>query len=315
MANDLTAFFNSMAGAFQEANRVLRPQAAFLTGNNGMPIIYNEVRSEPMARYKKVTLQVPNTPGDAVDAITVKPTAASLNADPTEISLDFMPAWGFELSSLEELTVMSPTQVRSAYVDEAIVKITRAANKRIADIFTPTNFSLAGNVSGAAGKGVTLADFTTMFGVLGNRDVPVEDEGNLYFVANTDTYTGLLKDPEWREAAKIGDARATNQIRTGVLPLTYGAMPLRDNQVAHTTGQPPNHPYSAYFHKYAAALVTAPLPAPEATVQYSYETFGPLTILIAVRYVPDQPRHELWFHTLMGVKPFRKTHAVIHTAA
>lgn len=313
MANDLTPFFNNMAGAFQEANRVLKPQAAFLTGDNGMPIIYNEVRSEPMARYKKVTLQVPNTPGDAVNAITTKPTAANLSAEPTEIQLDFMPAWGFEISSLEELTVMSWSQVRAAYVDEALGKITRAGNKRIADIFTPTNFSLAGNVSGAAGKGVTLDDFTTMFGVLGNRDVPVEDEGNLFFVGNTKTYTGLLKDPEWREAAKVGDARATNQIRSGVLPLTYGAIPLRDNQMPNDGAQTPKD-LSVYFHRNAAALVTAPLPAPEATVQYSYETFGPLTILIAVRYVPDQPRHELWFHALMGVKAWRKTHAVIHTA-
>ena len=73
MANAIDSFFNTMAGAFQEANRVLKPQATFLTGNNGSPTVYTDIRSEPMAKYKKVTLQVPNTPGNAVDAITVKP--------------------------------------------------------------------------------------------------------------------------------------------------------------------------------------------------------------------------------------------------
>lgn len=311
MANSIDSFFNNMAGAFTEANRVLKPQAAFLTGDNGMPLIYNEVRSEPMARFKKVTLQVPNTVGDAVNAITNVPAVTPLTNAATDVTLDFMPAWGFELTSLEEVTAASATQLRNAYVDEAITKITRACNKRIADLFTATTFTTAGNVTGAAGKGVSLSDFTKMFGTLAKRDVPVEDAGKLWFVANSDIYASLLNDAEWREAAKVGDARATNQIRSGVLPLTYGAYPLRDNQMPNAAA---NSPFSAYFHQRAAAMVTAPLPSPEATVAYSYESFGPLTILITIKYVPEQPHHELWFHTLMGCVAWRKDHAVIHTA-
>lgn len=311
MPNSIDSFFNNMAGAFQEANRVLRPQSTFLTGNNGSPTVYTDVRSEPMAKFKKVTLQVPNTPGNAVDAITIKPTPASLVADPTEIQLDYMPAWGFELSSLEELTAASASQLRQGYVDEAITKLTRAANKYIADKFTVANYSKAGNVTGTAGKGVALNDFTSMFGVLAGRDVPVDDNGKLFFAAHSNIYTGLLKDAEWREAAKVGDSRAQNQIGTGVLPITYGAMPLRDNQMPSPTAGAYT---SAYFHERAFALVTAPLPAPEATVAYSYETFGPLTILITIQYTADQPKHTLWFHTLMGGKPWRIDHAVLHTS-
>lgn len=310
MPNSIDSFFNNMAGAFTEANRVLKPQAAFLTGDNGMPLIYHEVRSEPAARFKKVTLQVPNTVGDAVDAITNVPTVTPLTNAATDVQLDFMPAWGFELTSLEEVTAASPSQLRNAYVDEAITKLTRACNKKIADLFTPTVFNTAGNVTGTAGKGVSLSDFTKMYGVLGKRDVPVDDAGKLWFVANSDTYSGLLNDAEWREAAKVGDARATNQIRSGVLPLTYGAYPLRDNQMPQAAA---NSPFSAYFHQRAAAMITAPLPSPEATVAYSYESFGPLTILITIKYVPEQPHHELWFHTLMGAVAWRKDHAVIHT--
>lgn len=311
MANSIDSFFNSMAGAFQEANKVLKPQGTFLMGNNGQPTVFTDVRSEPMAKYKKITLQVPNTPGNAVDAITTKPTPASLVADPTEISLDFMPAWGFELSSLEEITVASASQLRQAYVDEAVTKIVRAANKYIADKFTVANYSTAGNVTGAAGKGVALNDFTTMFGVLAGRDVPVDDTGKLFFSAHSSIYTGLLKDSEWRDASKVGDSRAQNQIGSGVLPITYGAMPLRDNQMP----SPAAGTYtSAYWHERAFALVTAPLPAPEATVAFSYESFGPLTILITIQYTADQPKHTLWFHTLMGGKPWRKDHAVLHTS-
>jgi len=311
MANSIDSFFNSMAGAFQEANKVLKPQGTFLSGNNGQPTVFTDVRSEPMAKYKKVTLQVPNTPGNAVDAITTKPTPASLVADPTEISLDFMPAWGFELSSLEEVTVASASQLRMSFVDEAVTKIVRAANKYIADKFTVANYSTAGNVTGAAGKGVSLSDFTSMFGVLAGRDVPVDDTGKLYFTAHSNIYTGLLKDAEWREAAKVGDSRAQNQIGSGVLPITYGAMPLRDNQMP----SPATGTYtSAYWHERAFALVTAPLPAPEATVAFSYESFGPLTILITIQYTADQPKHTLWFHSLMGGKPWRKDHAVLHNS-
>lgn len=311
MANSIDSFFNSMAGAFQEANKVLKPQGTFLMGNNGQPTVFTDVRSEPMAKFKKVTLQVPNTPGNAVDAITIKPTPASLVADPTEVSLDYMPAWGFELSSLEEITVASASQLRQAYVDEAVTKIVRAANKYIADKFTVANYSTAGNVTGAAGKGVALNDFTTMFGVLAGRDVPVDDTGKLFFSAHSNIYTGLLKDSEWREASKVGDSRAQNQIGSGVLPITYGAMPLRDNQMP----SPAAGTYtSAYWHERAFALVTAPLPAPEATVAFSYESFGPLTILITIQYTADQPKHTLWFHTLMGGKPWRKDHAVLHTS-
>jgi hypothetical protein len=311
MANSIDGFFNSMAGAFQEANRVLRPQATFLTGNNGSPTIFTDVRSEPMAKFKKVTLQVPNTSGNAVDAITTKPTPVNLTHDATEISLDYMPAWGFELTSLEEVTAASAAQLRQAYVDEAITKLVRAANKYIADKFTVANYSTAGNVTGTSGKGVQLSDFTDMFGTLAGRDIQVDDPGKLYFTAHSKIYTGLLKDAEWREAAKVGDSRAMNQIGTGVLPITYGAMPLRDNQMP----SPAAGTYtSAYWHERAFAMVTAPLPAPEATVAYSYESFGPLTILITIQYTADQPKHTLWFHTLMGGKPWRKDHAVLHTS-
>lgn len=306
----LTGFFNSMAGAFSEANKVLRPQAAFLTGNNGMPIIYNEVRSEPMARYKKVTLQVPNTSGNAVDAITTVPTVSTLSGAFTDVTLDTMPAWGFEIYALDDLYAASPGQLRSAYVDEAIIKLVRFANDKIASIFTTTNYSTSGNITGAAGQYVPLSDFTKMFGTLAARDVNVDDTGKLSFVAHSNVYTNFLADTNWREAAKVGDTRAQNQIGTGVLPITYGARPLRDNQVP-TVASPLSYT-SIYMHERAAALVTAPLPAPEATVAYSYETFGPLTILITIQYVPNQPHHILWFHTLMGVVPWRIDHAVIH---
>lgn len=93
MANTIDAFFNNMAAAFGEANKALAPQSVFLTGDNGNPIIYTDVRSEPQAQYKTVTLQVPNTPGDAVNAITTAPTAANLVADATTVQLDYMPAW------------------------------------------------------------------------------------------------------------------------------------------------------------------------------------------------------------------------------
>jgi len=311
MANAIDSFFNNMAGAFQEANKVLKPQATFLTGNNGQPTVYTDVRSEPMAKYKKVTLQVPNTPGNAVDAITIKPTAANLVADPTEVKLDFMPTWGFELTSLEEVTVASASQLRQAYVDEAITKIVRAANKYIADKFTIANYSKAGNVTGTAGKGVQVSEFTDMFGALAGRDVPVYDEGKLFFSCHSKIYTGLMKDPEWKDAMKVGDTRAANQLYSGVLPITYGAQPLMDNQMP----SPAADTYtSAYWHERAFALVTAPLPAPEATVAFSYESFGPLTILITIQYTADQPKHTLWFHALMGGVPWRIDHAVLHTS-
>lgn len=311
MANSIDGFFNNMAGAFQEANRVLKPQATFLTGNNGQPIVYTDIRSQPMAKYKKVTLQVPNTPGDAVNAITTKPTPVNLEATPTEISLDYMPAWGFELTSLEEVMAASSADLRKAYVDEAITKIVRLANKYIADQITTTNYNLAGNLTGVAGKGVQLSEFTDMFGVLAGRDVPVHEAGKLFFVSHSSIYTGLMKDPEWREAAKVGDTRAQNQIGTGILPITYGAMPLMENQMP---GPAAGEYTSLYMHESAFALVTAPLPQPEATVAYSYESFGPLTILITIQYTADQPKHTLWFHTLLGGKPWRKTHAVLHNS-
>lgn len=311
MANTIDAFFNNMAAAFDDASKALAPQSVFLTGDNGNPIIYTDVRSEPQAQYKTVTLQVPNTPGDAVNAITTAPTAANLVADATTVQLDYMPAWGFVLTSLEELTVMSPQQLRTAYVDESIKKIARAANKKIADLFVVGNYNKAGNLTGTAGLGVQLSEFTKMYGTLGARDVPVDDAGNMFFVAHTDIYSGLLNDEKWRNAAIVGDARATNQFRSGVLPLTYGALPLRDNQVPSPTTGNYN---SIYMHRNAAALVTAPLPAPPATVDYMYNSYGPLQILTTIKYVADQPRLELWFHALMGVTKFRTDHAVIHTS-
>lgn len=304
-----------MAAAFTDANKALSPQARFLTGDNGQPIIYTDVRSEPMARYKKVTLQVPSS------TITVNNLLApaslvkhNLAATPTDVTLDFLPATGFTLGPLDELFAASPQQLRSAYVDEVIKAMVRKVNGYITAKLTTATFNVAGNVTGAANAGVVLSDFAKLRGVLAARDIDVEDEGNIFFVANSQVYTNLLAQPAWAEAAKVGDARATRQLRSGILDVTLGAIPLRDNQMPSSVTSGTRTSTSAYFHRNALAMVTAPLSPPEATVAYSYESFGPLTILIAIGYNQDTAEHILTFHALCGVVPWRIDHMVLHTS-
>lgn len=302
-----------MAAAFTEANKALSPQARFLTGDNGNPIIYTDIRSEPMARYKKVTLQVPNSTVVVNDILTTPINIHNLSADPTEVQLNKLPGAGFVLGPLDELFAASPTQLRSAYVDETIKAIVRKVNGWIAAMITTTNFGVAGNVTGASNAGVSLGDFIKMNGVLAARDVNVEDEGNLFFVTNSQTYTHLFGQADWREAAKVGDNRASSQLRSGLLDITMGAIPLRDNQMPSSVTSGTRTSTSAYFHRNAMAMVTAPLSPPEGTVAYSYEAFGPLQILIAIGYNQDTAEHKLTFHSLCGFTKWRTDHMVIHT--
>lgn len=303
-----------MAAAFTEANKALSPQARFLTGDNGQPIIYTDIRSEPMARYKKVTLQVPASTV-VVNNILATPIAKhNLAATPTEVVLDYLPATGFVLGPLDELFAASPQQLRSAYVDETIKAMIRKVNGYITAQLTTGTFNVAGNVVGAANAGVTLGDFTKIHGVLAARDINVEDEGNLFFVANSQVYTNLLGQSAWADASKVSDSRAGRQIRTGIIDLTLGAIPLRDNQMPSSVAAGTRTSTSAYFHRHALAMVSAPLSPPEATVAYSYESFGPLTILIAIGYNQDTAEHTLTFHALCGVVPWRKDHMVLHTS-
>lgn len=313
MANDLDGFFNSMSAAFTEANKVLRPQAAFLTGDNGMPIIYTDVRSTPLSRYKQVTLNVPNSTVVVNNILTDAINIHDLDHTPTVVSMNLLYGAGFELGPLDEIQAADPEGMRRLYVDETVKAVIRKANGYIASLVNTTNFAVAGNVTGTSLAGVSLNDFTQMNGVLASRDVDVEDAGNLFFLANSLTYTGLLKDTAWREAAKVGDQRATNQMRSGVLPITYGAIPLRENQMPASTVSTTTTSKSIYFHRHAMAMVTAPLNPPPATVAYIYESFGPLTFLIAVGYNQDTTETKLTIHTLLGVVPWKTTHGVIHT--
>jgi len=267
-----------------------------------------------MARYKKVTLNVPASTVVVNNILSTPISIHNLNHTPTEVSLDYLPATGFVLGPLDELYAASPAQLKSAYVDEVVQAMIRKVNGYITSKITTAIFNTAGNVTGAANAGVPLADFTKMQGVLAARDVNVEDEGNLFFVSNSQIYTNLLGQPEWREASKVGDSRASRQIRSGILDVTLGAIPLRDNQMPSSVTSGTRTSTSAYFHRNAMAIVTAPLQPPESTVAYSYETFGPLTILIAIGYNQDTAEHKLTFHALCGVVPWRKDHMVIHTA-
>lgn len=278
MANTISGFYQTVVAAIQEASQAL---------------VYNlRLADSVYMDYKPEVAQIGQTlnvviPGIRTNQVTdmgtgdISLTDASTTTTP--IVFNKHPGDAMVIRDFEQYN--SPVTLRRAFLDSSLKGIKENINGNIAALFNSTNFSV-NSVINTTSHIITTAQFLGGMAVLSDQRVPVTaDAENMCLALPSTPYTAILGDSNWTQAQIAGMPTAIAVRATGVMPTAYGTTLKLDQQMP-TTGAVGSRTFTGgYFHRWAVAVVTRPLPPPDArVVDYTYVDFAGIPIRVVLGY-------------------------------
>lgn len=278
MANSLSAFFQTVLAAGREASQLLAPTW------KASDSIYRDYKSQPATIGQTLNVAIPTDPTNSVaDAGAGDVTLTDVGFTTTPIVFNKHPQFAFVIRDYEQFN--SPVEIRNLFMDAALKGIKNHINRAVCSLFVTGNFTTNTAIS-ATSHIVTVAQFLQGMGVLADQNVPVADDpGNMTLLLPSTPYVTTLGDSTWTQAQIAGMKTAEFVRDTGVMPTQFG-MTLKMDQQMPTSGTAPSRTFTgAYFHKWAVAMVTRPLPPPDSkVVDFTYMDFFGLPIRVTVGY-------------------------------
>jgi hypothetical protein len=188
---------------------------------------------------------------------------------------------------------------------DILSQLTRAAAIAIAEAIENDLFALYTSASasvGTAGTDVTPATVAAARRKLIENKVPASERK--FLVLSPKDFAALLTSPNLANALNYGGPDAIQQ---GRVPTLYG-MEVYESQLVPVVAGTPNTTYNLALARDALALVTRPLPAPQAAVRSAVvtddETGLAFRMTLTYQNTP-QPAHVLNIDVLYGVAVLR----------
>ncbi len=281
MANTVSGFYQTVVAALTEAS------ATLVYNLKAVDSIYLDYRADEtgvLGRVLNVTIPAVRTAG-VVDAGVADIAVVDASVTTVPITFNKHPLDALVIRDFEQYN--SPILLRRAFLDSALKGIKENINAAITALFTTGNFTTNAAIATTAGL-ITTAQFLSGMEVLSDQRVPVaSDPDNMTLLMGSRQYTKALADSTWTQAQIAGNEIA-ERIRTrGEFPTTFGASLKLDQQMPVTGTTPTRTWTGAYFHRYAVAVVTRPLPPPDGkVVDFTYVMFGGIPIRVQLAYNP-----------------------------
>ena len=308
MPNAITGFFETLTAVASEASQLLAPTWAAAQS------VYLDFKPESAAIGQTLNVVIPQDPTTNVTDVgngDIPLTDANWNATP--IVMDKHPAHGVMIRNFEQFN--TKTSIRDAYVDPGLKAIKNHINARVAALFTTGNFTTNAAVSATSGF-PTTAQFLAAQALLLDQNVNVNDRANMSFLLPSVPYTKVVGNSDWTNASIAGDKRAEVIRENGEMPTTYGATLKVDQQMPVSGSSPSRTWTAAYLHRWAIALATRPLPAPDGNVvEYTYQDFYGIPVLIQLGWNQQKSGYMLTFEAGYGLKVVRENMGVLFTIA
>src|SRR6185312_13688777 len=161
-------------------------------------------------------------------------------------------------------------------LDAAIKGVTENIDSTVAGLFTTSNITTNSAITGTgsitgAGKSIAVADFLKGQANLLGQKVQVNDIQNMSFLQHPIPYTRLLQDTNWTQESIVSAEIAERVRNSGEIRTAYGATVAHDLYTPSTGTVGARTFTAAYFHRWAVAVATRPLPPPDSKVaDYMY---------------------------------------------
>jgi hypothetical protein len=280
MANTLSSFFQTLVAEMTEAAEVLVGTTAL------MEHVYKDYA--PIATSVGQTLNIalpPAVTSSVADAGVADPTFTDVSFTTKSIVFNKHPQFGYAIHDFEQFN--SPAAIRQLMVDPAIKGVAENINAAIAALLTAGNFNVNSviNTTGGATTPISTAQFLTGYANLATQKVPVTDTPNVAFLQPPLLWANMLGNTNWTQESIVGVNIAEEVRKQGILRVAYGAKLAYDQQLP-VSGTTPNRTFtSAYFHRYAIALATRPLPKPDPKVsEFTYVDWKGIPLRVTLGY-------------------------------
>lgn len=288
MPNTLSTLANTIAGAIssERFQDDLKPHAAFLSATTLNPV-------EPSVKKVNdvVAVPLPTLSGSWQDHQTTPLTAGDISNLPINVTLTKTPSRVVKLSSHEIQKIAQPQPLVAKSIRIALLQLLRDCSEQIGALFTTTNFNVTGNSdrSGTTGADyVTRAQLVNLYGVLDDREIPVDDTGHMFAITNPTIHALWTNDDAFTKADTIGEAYASKMRVSGSLVPINNMLPLRDSRAPKETvvGPPAGTTFTtAVFHRNATfAQFAYPEPPLSDKIDWSYANIMGIPVLIVLEY-------------------------------
>lgn len=270
MPNTVSSFYQTVVAAAVEASQLLAPTWKLSQS------IFWDYRPEQAALGQTLNIAIPNDPTSGVTDAGVADVGLTDIAFTTQaVVYNKHPYFGYVVRDFEQFN--SPTQIRRVFMDAALKGIHNNINAAVAGLFVTGNFTTNAAIPTTVHT-ITVPQFLQAMGVLATQNVPVaNDPLNMSLVLHPNVYVTLMDGSTtggqaWNSAMIAGDPTAEHIRQAGEMPTAYGMTIKMDQQIPATVGTTYT---GAYFHRWAIAGVTRPLPEPDMkVVDYTYINFG-----------------------------------------
>jgi len=277
MANSVTSFYQTVVTAATEAAQLLAPS------HKAAESIYLNYKSEPATIGQTLNVAIPQDPTNSVaDQGAGDVTVTDVGWNTTPIVFNKHPSFSFVIRDFEQFN--SPVEIRNLFMDAAMKGIKNNINGAITSLFTTGNFTTNSAIS-TTNHIITTTQFLSGMAILSDAYVPVTQTENMTLLLPSTPYTAVIGDANWTQAQIAGMRTAETVRATGEMPTAYGCTVKLDQQMP-TTGSSPSRTFTAaYFHRWAVAAVSRPLPKPDGrVVDFTYIDFAGFSVRVQVGY-------------------------------
>ncbi len=308
MANAVTAFYQTLVAAADEAAQLLTPTW------NAAESVYLDYKPEAATIGQTIDVAIPQDPTNNVsDAGSGDIALNDISFSMVPISFNKHPSYGYLVRSFEQFN--SPLAIRNIFLDAALKGVKNDINRNVTALFNTTNFTTNAAIATTGGL-VTTTQFLSGQARLLDQNVPVNDRANMSLLLPSVPYTKVLDDANWTQAQIAGNNRAEAIRADGVMPTTYSAS-LKVDQQMPVSGTSPSRTWTAaYLHRWAVALVTRPLPQPDGdVVEFTYMDFFGIPVLVQIGWNQIKAGYVVTIEAGYGLKVVRENMAQLFTVA
>ena len=286
MPGSVSGLFQTVVAAANESTQVLAPTHAAVDR-----IYWDHTGAEPGVLYNVINVPLPADVSSLVGDVGAGDMLVNeINAGTTPITLSYHPQFAYVIRDYDQYR--TPLRLRTLFLDDAIKGIKTHINNKVCQLFSTSNFTTNSQIS-CTGGGISLSQFTGAMAVLSDRFVNIDDRENMSCILPSTPYTKILDattgtiGAAWSQAFIAGNSIAEETRKSGKVPTANNCTFWRDQQMP-TMGTSPSQVFTgAYFHRWAVAGVSRPIPTDpvaDKSCDVMYIKWNNITIRIVVSY-------------------------------
>lgn len=279
MANTVSSFYQTLVAATTEASQALVGPNAFLDA------IYLDFKPEAASIGQTINVAIPNggapPTASVADGGVADPVFTDISFSTAPIVFNKHPQFNYIIRDFEQFN--SPLAIRQMFLDAAIKGVAEYIDQQVAALFTTANFTTNPAIATTSHIITTTQFLEGMANLLAQR-VNCNDVQNMTLINHPVVWTAIMGDSNWTQQSIASELIAERVRNSGEIGTSYGATIAHD-LFAPVTGTAPTRTFTGcYFHRWAVAVATRPLPPPDAKVaDYTYIMYKgiPLRITLA----------------------------------